>query len=126
MITARSADDATRNPNARSVSAVVPKIDHRVGGRLESVVHVTDALKAQQQTAELVFLGEDKFDGPGALLEDRRIEAPLAATLWVFSTTRVLGDVRRHAAIEDRLAVVPAVVDAIQTIAPYIYSVIGF
>ena len=70
-------------------------------------MHVTDAFEAQQQTAELIFPGKDAFDGPEALLEDRRIKALLAAPLRCFSPTRVLGDVRGHAAIEDRLAVVP-------------------
>ena len=78
-------------------------------------MHVTDAFEAQQQTAELIFPGEDAFDGPEALLEDRRIKALLATAFRCFAPTLVLGDARGHAAIEDRLAVVPAIVDAIQT-----------
>ena len=70
-------------------------------------MHVTDAFEAQQQTAEFIFPGKDAFDGPEALLEDRGIKALLAAPLRCFAPTRVLGDVRGHAAIEDRLAVVP-------------------
>ena len=44
-------------------------------------MHVTDAFEAQQQTAELIFPGKDAFDGPEALLEDRRIKALLAPAL---------------------------------------------
>jgi hypothetical protein len=56
----------------------VAKIDHRVGKCLECVVHVTDVFEAQQQTAELVFPGEDAFDGPeagsGANSEDESVK----------------------------------------------------
>jgi hypothetical protein len=62
-----------------------------------------------------IFPGKDAFDGPEALLEDRWIKTLLAAPLRCFSPARVLGDVRGHAAIEDRAAVVPAIVDAIRT-----------
>jgi hypothetical protein len=48
------------------------QVDHRVGERLERVVHVTDAFEAQLQTAELVFPCKDAFDGPEALFKDRR------------------------------------------------------
>jgi hypothetical protein len=47
-------------------------------------VHVTDAFEAQQQTTELIFPGKDAFDGPEALLEDRRIKVLLAAPLRFF------------------------------------------
>ena len=59
-----------------------------------------------------IFPGKDVIDGPEALLENRRITVLLAAPLWCFAPTRVLGDVRGHAGIEDRLAVSPAIVDA--------------
>ena len=96
------------------MSAVVPKIDHGVGERLERVVHVADVFEAQQQTAELALPGKHALDGPEALLEDRRIKVLPAAALRCFSPTRVLRDVRGHAAIEDRVAIGPTVVDTIQ------------
>ena len=37
----------------RADSAVVAQVNHHIGKRLERVVNVTDAFKAQQQTAEL-------------------------------------------------------------------------
>jgi hypothetical protein len=113
-ITARSAGNATRDLDVGSVPAVVPKIDHRVGERLERVVHVADAFEAQQQTAKLVLPGKDAFDGSEALLEDRRVKVLLAPAFRRFAPARVLGDVRGHAAIEDRAAVGPAIVDPIQ------------
>ena len=53
VIAARSAGDATQDLGVIPVSAVVPKIDQRIGERLERVMHVTDAFKAQQQSAKL-------------------------------------------------------------------------
>src|SRR5471032_2135814 len=47
-----SADDAMPRLKVGSVSTVVPQIDHRTGECLQRVVHVTDALEAQQ-TADL-------------------------------------------------------------------------
>lgn len=64
-------------------------------------MHVTDASKAQQRTAEFTFPGKDAFFGLEALLEDRRIKALLATASRHLSPTRVLGDVRGHAAIKD-------------------------
>ncbi|MFM0069306.1 hypothetical protein [Paraburkholderia aspalathi] len=46
-ITARSAGNATRGLDVRSAPALVPKIDQRVGERLERVVRVADAFEAQ-------------------------------------------------------------------------------
>ena len=99
----------------RCCSAVVAQVDHRIGERLERVVHFTDVFEAQQQAAKLVFPGEDAFNGPEALLEDGRIEALPATALRCLAPTQVLADIRNHAAIEYRTAVGPAVVDAVQT-----------
>src|SRR5476651_2473084 len=99
----------------RRDSAVMAQIDQRIGKRLERVVHVTDAFEAQQQTAKLILPGEDAFNGPEALLEDGWIKVSLSTAFRCLASTGVLGDVRNHAAIEDGLAVSPAVVDAVQT-----------
>ena len=65
------------------------QVDHRIGERLERVVHVTDAFEAQQQTAEFIFPGKDALDGPEAFLEDGRIKALLAAPLRRFTPAQV-------------------------------------
>ena len=83
-------------------------------------MHVTDAFKARLQAAKFIFPGEHALNGAKALFKDRRIEAALATALRGFASTRVLGNVGNHAAIENRLAVGPAVVDAVQTrLGPY-------
>src|SRR5260370_39580451 len=53
--------------------------------------------------------------GAEALVENGGVEQRLATALRGFAATRVGVDVGRHAAIEDGLAVGPAIVDAIQT-----------
>ena len=95
--------------------AVVSEIDHRVGQGLERIVQPADAFKAQQQPAELVLPGKHPLDGAEALLEDGRLEDRLAASLRLLPAARIGVDVGNHAAIEDGLAVGPAVVDTIKT-----------
>src|SRR5260370_40165641 len=62
-----------------------------------------------------VFPGEDALDGAEALIENGRIEQRLATMLRGCAATRIGVDVGLHGAIENGLAVGPAVVDAIQT-----------
>src|ERR1700733_7220453 len=93
----------------------MPEIDHRVGEGLERVVQPADALEAQQQPAEFVFPGKYPLNRPEALLEDGWLEDRLAAPLGLLSATRIGVDVGNHAAVEDRLAVDPAVVNTIET-----------
>src|ERR1700686_5539816 len=112
----RRAAPESRHPcGTRSAAAVVPQIDHRVGKRLEGVVHGTDALEAQQQAAKFVLPGEHALDGTESLIENGRVEQRLATALRGAPAPRIGVDVGRHASIEDRLAVGPAVVHAIQT-----------
>ena len=89
--------------------------DHRVSEGLECIVNRAQALEAKQQAPELVLPGEDLLNGPEALLENGWIEAQFAAPLRRFTPTRVFGNVGNHAPVENRLAVGPAVVDAVQT-----------
>ena len=77
-------------------------------------MHLTDALETKQQTAKLVFPGKEALNSPEALFEDGRIEALPATALRGIAPTRILREVRRHAAIEDCLAVGAAIVDAVQ------------
>ena len=99
---------------ASLVAAVVPQIDQGVGERFERIVHLTNPLKAKQQTAKLVFPGEHALDGAKAFLQDGRIEVRLATPLGCFTSTRVLWNIRVHVPVEDGPAIGPAVVDAVQ------------
>ena len=92
----------------------MPQIDHRIGQRLERVVHLTDVFEAQQQTAKLILPGEDALNGPEALVEDGRVKAILAVPLRGFAPARIVCNIGHHAAVEDGLVVGPAVVDAVQ------------
>jgi hypothetical protein len=98
----------------RSDLAVVPEIDHRVGEGLECVVQPADTLETQQWPPELVLRGKHPLDRPEALFEDGRLEDRLAAPLGLLSAARIWVDVGNHAAVEDRLAVGPVVVGAIE------------
>jgi hypothetical protein len=73
--------------------AVVPKIDHHVGERLECVVRPADALETQKQPAELVLRGKQPLDRPEALFEVGRLEDWLAASLRLLSAARIGIDV---------------------------------
>jgi hypothetical protein len=72
-------------------SPEVAQVDHRIGERLESVVHVTDAFEAQQQTVKFIVRGENALNGAKALFKDRRMEASLTTAVWVFASTRFSG-----------------------------------
>jgi putative SOS response-associated peptidase YedK len=50
-----------------------------------------------------------------AFLEYSRIKVLPTSAFRCLATTRIFGDIRDHAEIEDRLSVGPAIVDAIQT-----------
>src|SRR5271165_552363 len=63
---------------------------------------------------ELVLPGKHPLDRPEAFFENGRLEDRLAAPLRLLSAARIGVDVGNHAAVEDRLAVDPAIVDAIE------------
>jgi hypothetical protein len=98
----------------RSDPAVASEIDHRIGEDLESVMQLTEAIEAKQQSAELVLPGEHSFDRTEAFGQNGGVEQRLAATLWLGSTARIRVDVGDHAAIENRLAVQATIVSAIE------------
>src|SRR3954454_14704848 len=60
---------------------------------LERVVHLTEAVEAKQQAPELVLPGEHPFDGLEPLVEKRRVEQRLVASLWLLSAASVGIDV---------------------------------
>src|SRR5258707_2712694 len=70
--------------------------------------------RSEAAGARLVLLGADPLDAPEALLENGRIKARFATPLRRFSSTRIFGNVGNHVPVENRLAVGPAVVDAVQ------------
>src|SRR3954451_18132239 len=90
----------------RSALAVVPEIDHRIGKHLEGVVDLTEAVEAKQQAPELVFPGGHPFDRLEPLLEERRVEQRLAASLLLLSAATIGVDVGDHATTEDALRLV--------------------
>ena len=75
----------------------------------------TDAFEAQQQAPEFIFPGKHALDGAETLFEDGGIEQRLAAMPECFPGARIGVDVGRHASIEYGLAVLPAIVDAVET-----------
>ena len=92
----------------------MPEIDHRIGKGLEGVVQLTEAIEAKQEPPELVFPSKHPLDRLESFLKYRRIKERLAASLGLFSTTRIRVDVGDHATIENGLAVGRAVVDALR------------
>src|SRR3954468_1969026 len=92
----------------------MPEIDHRIGKGLEGVVQLTEAIKPKQETPELVFPSKHPLDRLKSFLKYRRVKHRLAASLGLLSAARIRIDVGDHAAIENRLAVGPTVIDAIQ------------
>ena len=43
--------------------AVMPEVDHGISERFERIMHLTEALEAKQQAAELVFPRKDSLYG---------------------------------------------------------------
>src|SRR3954466_4059958 len=84
-----------RNPITadRSALAVVPEIDHGIGKGLEGVMDLTEAIKAKQEPAELVFPGKHPLDRVRSFVKYRRIEQRLAASLGLLSATSIGVDV---------------------------------
>ena len=77
-------------------------------------MQLAEAFEPEQQSAEFILPGENALDGAKPFLEDLSVEKWLAAALNGFSTSGVGVDVWHHSAIENRLPVTPAIVDAIK------------
>jgi hypothetical protein len=112
-ITARRRAVGTRLPQ-RPMSAEVAEIDHCIGEGLERVVQLTEAFEPEQQVAKFVLPAKHTLNGVEPFLEDRQVEKWLAATLGGSPVPGIRVDVRHHAAIENRLPVTDAIVNAIQ------------
>ena len=92
----------------------MPQVDHRISQSFKCVVQLAQAFEPQQQTPELILPSEHALDGVETLFKNGGVEQRLAATLGYFSTAWIRVDVRGHPAIENRFAINPAIVDAIQ------------
>jgi len=77
-------------------------------------MQLAQSFEPQQQTPELILPSEHALDGVEPLFENGGVEDRLAAPLGGFSSAWIRVDVRNHAAIENRFAIYPAIVDAIQ------------
>ena len=105
----------TKNCSAVELDlAEIPKVDHRVSQNLKCVMQLAQSFEPQQQTPELILPSEYALDGVEPLFENGGVEDRLAAPLGGFSAAWIRVDVRNHAAIENRFAIYPAIVDAIQ------------
>src|SRR3979490_1506170 len=75
---------------------------------------MTEAFKAKQQAAELILPTKHALNGIEAFLEYCSTEQWLPAAFGELSASGIGVDVGTHAAAEDRLPVLPAIVNAIQ------------
>ena len=83
----------------------MPEVDQCVGERFEGVMHWTEVLEAIQQAAKLVFPREYSLNYTKSFVENSLLEEGLAASLGLFSGTRVRVDIGNHAAIENDFTV---------------------
>src|SRR5258706_16175665 len=77
-------------------------------------MQLAETLEPDQQATELILPAENTLDGVEPLVEYRGIEERLAAAFRRFSASGIRVDVWHHAAVENRLPVTPAIVDAIK------------
>ncbi len=77
-------------------------------------MQLADALEPKQQATEFVLPAKHTLNGVEPLLENRLVEKWLAAAFREFPASGIGVYVRHHAAVENRLPVTPAIVDAIE------------
>src|ERR1700681_1785553 len=77
-------------------------------------MQVAETFEPEQQAAEFVLPAKHTLNGVEALLEDRLVEDWFAAAFREFPTPGIGVDVWHHAAVENRLPVSRAIVNAIQ------------
>jgi len=92
----------------------MPQVDHRVGQRFKGIVDLGDELVANKNAPKFILPSKYTFDGAKTFLEDIRAEYALGSALGGLPATWVLINVGNHAAVEDRLAIGLAIVDAVQ------------
>ena len=77
-------------------------------------MQLADAFEPEQQAAEFVLPAEHTLNGVEPLLENRLVEKWPAAAFSGFPASGIGVYVRHHAAVENRLPVTPAIVDAVE------------
>ena len=77
-------------------------------------MYLAEAFEPEQQAAKLILPTKHTLNGVEPLLEYRGIEERLAAAFRRFSASGIRIDVWHYAAVENRLPVAPAIVDAIK------------
>src|ERR1700681_3726274 len=77
-------------------------------------MQLTEPLESEQQAAELILPTKHALNGIEAFLEYVGVEQWFPATFGEFPASGIGIDVGNHAAVEDRLPVPPAIVNAIQ------------
>jgi len=75
---------------------------------------MTEALEPKQQAAELILPTKHALNGIEAFLEYLSTEQRFPAALGGFPASGISIDIGHHAAVEDRLPVLPAIVNAVQ------------
>src|ERR1700727_1367950 len=73
-----------------------------------------ETFEPKRQVAEFVLPAKHTFNGGEPFLEDRRVKQWLAAAFGGLPVSGIRVDARHHAAIENRLSVTRAIVNAIQ------------
>jgi hypothetical protein len=99
---------------ARAALAEVAQVDHCICQRLKSIMWLAEAIEPEQEATELILPAKHTLNGVEPLLEYRGIEQQLAPAFRQFSASGIQVDVWHHAAVENRLPVTPAIVDAIK------------
>src|ERR1035441_7023808 len=77
-------------------------------------MQLAEAFEPEQQAAEFILPAEHALNGVKPFLEDLSVEKWLAAAFRGFPASGIGVDVWHHTAIENRLPVTPAIVDAIK------------
>src|SRR4051794_18062695 len=77
-------------------------------------MQLAEAFEPEQEVAEFVLPAKHTLNSVEPFLEDRHVENWLAAALGGLPVSGIRVDVRHHAAIENRLPVTRAIVNAIQ------------
>ena len=98
----------------RLTLAEMPQVNHRIGQNFKCVVQLAEAIEPNQQAPEFIFPAEHPLDGVEPLFENGRVKERFAASLRDLSSTGVGVDVGDHPAIENRFAINPAIVNAVQ------------
>jgi hypothetical protein len=92
----------------------MPQVNHRISQNFKCVVQPAEAFEPKKQAPELILPSEHAVDGVEPLFENGGVEERLAAALGGFPAAGTRVDVRDHAAIENRFAIYPAIIDAVQ------------